>query len=214
MLLVRGADDKGRYGLHRVDARTGALIASYRRPNGGGSFGLAIAPDAKSVYYRTFTGDKDEYSQIMALNFATGVERELYRFKGNMGWASPSPDGRQLAFSVLTPYPSERASIYVMPAEGGTPREVVRLPDGVASHAGSGPIAWTQTGHLLFVGTEPNASAHNVWQVPVSGGDARKLAVEMPAMKGLRLHPDGRRIVFDGGERSVEIWTMDVGSRP
>jgi hypothetical protein len=98
-----------------------------------------------------------------------------------------------------------------MPAEGGTPREVARLPEGVTSNAGRGPIAWTETGHLLFVGTDPNASVNSLWQVPVAGGPAQKLALEMPFIKGLRLHPDGRRIVFDGGEQSVEIWTLHVG---
>ena len=210
-LLVLGANDKGRYGLYRLDVRSGAVLAAYFRPIEEGFFGPMIAPDGKSVYYRAFTGEKDEFSQIMVRDLSSDQERELYRFRGNMGWASPSPDGRQLAFSVQEPYPTERVSIYVMPSSGGTPREVVRLPAGASSSAGVGPVAWTQTGHLLFATRDDKkTNVVGISRVALTKGPVEKLDISMTNLKSMRLHPDGRRLAFNGGERSLEIWVMEM----
>jgi Tol biopolymer transport system component len=211
-LLARGANNKGRYGLYRLDARSGAVVAAYHRPNDE-LFGPMIAPDGKSVYYRTFTGEKGEFSQIMALDLTLDQERELYRFRGNMGVASPSPDGRQLAFWIQEPDPSARVSIRVMPTSGGTPREVVRLPEGTSSPAGA-PFVWTQSEHLLFVTQDTSSGARWISRVALAGGPLEKLDIAMTNLGGVRLHPDGRRLAFGGGEQSLEIWVMETTSPP
>jgi Tol biopolymer transport system component len=124
-----------------------------------------------------------------------------------MGWASPSPDGSQLAFSARPP--SGETSIYVMPSVGGRPREVARLAEDLSSNPGNGPIVWDGTGHLMFVTRALKTGATSVSRVPLSGGPVQKLDVTVTDVRGLRLHPDGRRLAFQGGENSLEIWVME-----
>jgi hypothetical protein len=145
---------------------------------------------------------------------AAEEERELFSSRNNnLGPASPSPDGQQVAFSVLEAAPSGgpavRSSINVLPARGGIPREVVKLSEGVVSYPGRGPIVWDGAGHLSFVTSDVKAQTHWISRVALTGGPIQKLDVSVPNLSGLSLHPDGRRLAFQGGENSLEIWVME-----
>ena len=155
----------------------------------------------------------------------TGEERLLYRavWPDNMGGpAVPvhlihlsnlalSPDGQWLAFGVGGNHFAARV-VLVMPASGGEPRELLRLPDEVSESWATYSIAWTRDGsHLLFskrIG-EPRTPSE-LWRVSAAGGEPQKLGLAMWGRGGVRAHPDGRRITFTyQTDRNNQLWVME-----
>lgn len=95
-----------------------------------------------------------------------------------------------------------------MPIEGGEPRLItaVRHPEGIALDS----VAWTADGRQLLFATRGADGNGSFWRVPAAGGEPQKLGLPVQGpFVSLRLHPDGRRIVFTSGERSSEIWVLE-----
>ena len=124
-------------------------------------------------------GDTDIY----AIGVADGAVRQLTRIPGQTAHPAPSPDGAHLAFTAV----HERGvshhlrRLFVMPAEGGEPREV--LPGFDRS---IGDIAWNADGQSLLV-TYDDPGAGHIARVRVADGalevlatDASSGAIEMP----------------------------------
>ena len=82
---------------------------------------------------------------------------------------APSPDGKWIAFT------SDRgghgsSQIYIMPAEGGEPRQLTDEPDSVRA----GTPSWAPDGKsILFVSTR--GKRYNVYSIPLEGGEAKQL---------------------------------------
>ena len=55
-----------------------------------------------------------------------------------------------------------------------------------------------------FPGEEPTG----LWSVPITGGEPRDLGLNLPALRDVRVHPDGRRLAFTAGFGDSEIWVM------
>ena len=108
-----------------------------------------------------------------------------------------------------------------MPAEGGKPRELFRVQRGDID---PGLVAWTPDGRYVLFGKRrsggPNG-AGELWRIPVEGGEPKKVELMLGVgfFKGLRVHPDGKRIAFHNRTRlrGQELWVIknflpDLGS--
>lgn len=203
-LLVGGVDFKGRAGFHRVDPQSGAVTAlRLRAPDGPTTFGPSLSPDGATLYFRTFTDRKSEISLVIARDLISGAEREVHRIPGRIGFPSLSPDGKQLALPV-----SRRTSVPIVPVTGGEPRTIVPLPDGYTAALNRGPVVWGPNDTLILPLTNAKQETE-VWSLPINGGGAQRLDLNLPAMTQLQLHPDGRRLLFRAGEVTSEIWAMN-----
>jgi Tol biopolymer transport system component len=210
-LLVGATDSKGRLGLYRVDAQSGAAaVVRLQALDGPSMFGPSLSPDGATLYFRTFADAKGQISLVMARDLRSGAEREIYRFLGPVAWPSPSRDGKQLAFAVTEPT-SRRSSIVAVPASGGKARTVLELPEGYAMPPNRGLVLWGSSNNLIFTATNAKRDAE-VWSVQLDGSGAQKLDLNMTAMMQLELHPDGRRLLFRAGEVTKEIWAMQPSS--
>ncbi|UCC81810.1 MAG: PD40 domain-containing protein [Gemmatimonadota bacterium] len=115
---------------------------------------------------------------------------------------SLSPDGHTLAIGF-------NGGIALMPTTGGELRWIYRGELATATWRGGMP--WTPDGrYILFV-----SGFSELWALPVSGGEPHKL-FEMSNLREVRLHPDGRRLSFTGGQSWAELWVMEnaPGSGP
>ncbi len=45
--------------------------------------------------------------------------------------------------------------------------------------------------------------------VLAEGGAPRRTGIPMNGIRFLRLHPDGRRIAFEGGQAGGEVWVIE-----
>ena len=143
----------------------------------------------------------------MSFDIETRRETELKAGERFMAVAV-SPDGKQLAYLVKTPGPA--SYLAVVPASGGTPREVFR--DSVDGSRYT--LAWTpDQRYLLFVRGSASGNGPNVlWRVPVSGEAPERMGLSMTAagIGSPQIHPDGKRIFFAsnaGGPN--EVWALE-----
>ena len=124
-----------------------------------------------------------------------------------------SPDGRWVAFSVKSVAPGKdgyRSSIWLAPADGGTPARQLTVgskndasphwsPDGtrIAFLSDRGAVLQAGGGGAKAGKAEaPKEGGTQVWILPLAdGGEARQLTDLPKDVEGMDWSPDGRRLV-------------------
>ena len=188
-ILVRGYDTQNRVGVYPINPRTGEVLATVL-----GAYWAEWSRDGKAIVYAMNDPIKNA-RPLVVRDLETGQEKELYR-----GW-----DGRWLAFSSFD-LEGKESALNVMPATGGSPRELLRLkhPEDF------GVIAWTPDGRqLLFVRRDFNASKFELWLISAEGGAPQRMGLAMQSVSQISVHPDGRRLAFNAGESKTEVWVME-----
>ncbi|HET7215496.1 MAG TPA: protein kinase [Terriglobia bacterium] len=102
-----------------------------------------------------------------------------------------SPDGRQISF--MGQLPNKPWQIYIVPADGGTPKMVTV---GTLNFADA---TWSPDGNSLTFNTEPQGGEANpvaVYQINLATGKTRKLPGS-DGLFGARQSPDGRYVVCE-----------------
>lgn len=213
-LLIGGVArpmDESWWSLLAIDAETGEVMR-IAKADKGMLRQVDWSPDGKTVY---FERDSLSGSAIVAFDLASGQERVVH--PGHVGRMALSPDGRWIAFTTdlfAAKEGSDAPRLSVVSTAGGEPREVFRSTKSAPFESRS-PLAWTPDGRHLLFGTStfprfPRPDTElELWRIPVEGGKPEKLGLAMPQMTQLRLHPDGKRIVFVAGERKADVWAME-----
>lgn len=133
-----------------------------------------VSPDGKTVIYRSRRGDS---SGIYRVPVAGGASELVVQ-----GGSQPrfSPDGRWILYTVRNEQEWSPGRIYVVPAEGGAPRQLA------TAFADAHYAIWSQDGNsILFCGTHTSGLAsaeHDWWVQPFPGGEPIKTGV-FPAIK-------------------------------
>jgi Tol biopolymer transport system component len=174
---------------------------------------VTIAPDWKTFYYRRPAGEgaaSDQFA-LIAQDFATGAEREIIRRTNLSGVGGPSlsPDGQFMVASGGDPQ-----KLLLIPLSGGTPRELMQPPAVQAAVVG----LWAPDGRSLIVRRPLGVAEPEFWWLPLDGRPGHRIdGFGGLAPAGLRLHRDGRRLLF-GAEAAksakstdspTEVWVMD-----
>ncbi len=233
-LVTLAQDRNRRFDFYQIDAETGATKMLVDSPgDGAGQRVPVMLPDGKSlIHERKPWGAPDLI--LIVRNLETGSERTLYRSRHIHAW-SLSPDGRQVAVSVPSEGPIQKTEVaegksislpeggfvlLILPVGGGEAREILRIPK---SEEVAG-LAWTaDSRHLLYIRQTILSQMQNprpndpwpVWRIPAAGGEPLRteLSFGPDEMLSLRLHPDGRRLVYMTGRRegvpSREIWVLE-----
>ncbi len=113
-----------------------------------------------------------------------------------------SPDGRWLAISDQS-QGDGRSLIYILPAEGGTPRRVTQ-------HAPSYWHGWSPDGRTLAYCAERGGN-YDVYTISVEGGEERRLTTAPGLDDGPDYSPDGEWIYFNSVRTdAMQVWRMRV----
>jgi Tol biopolymer transport system component len=199
-ILALDIDKKGEYGIYRIDVQTGAILPVVK-----GEVNHAVwSSDGKMIFYvREQTN--------LAHDLETNEEKQLYKPVGKISPSnlSLSPDGRQVAFSLSGAIPE--TSLMVMPATGGSPREILKLKDPEFIPTGwHGCVEWIADGRqILFVKARKHGS-QELWQIPVEGGIPQNLGItNQEIISALRVHPDGKRIAFTSAKLGGDVWVIE-----
>jgi Tol biopolymer transport system component len=155
----------------------------------------AWSPDGKAIYYV-----KEENStSIVMHDLETGKDKQLRNEGVHYVGFALSPDGRRLAFAA------DERTLMVMPATGGQPRELLRLPDN-ERFAYRPNFTWTADGQYILY--RKNWGPIELWRIPAEGGESQKL-LAINDLRDVSVHPDGSRIAFVGGDHAMEVWAME-----
>ena len=204
-IFVAG-QQRGHRGIFRIDLATGRaeLLVPGDEPR---VFQHEPSPDGRTLYFVRGPVSDSMNSALVARDLETGAERVLCRC-----WPvtlAVSPDGSTLAFA--TPLNPQRGnSIRLIPAQGGPQRVLYESRTPLAIMNGYGGLAWSRDGRrLLFVRkVDEPGTGYDLMVIPVAGGEPRKL-LSAPRIVFLRVHPDGRRIIWGGGQFRAEVWVME-----
>jgi len=196
---VTGRDLKGRrWGLFLVDAETGE--ASPLAEPGVNNISPAWSPDGKKLYYR---GSVDQQRAFFERDMVSGAVREIIR-RPNLGNVNLSPDGRWIATRTVDAAGKFAAAI-LFPASGGEVRELMRVNQPVFL----GVALWAPDSNSFIVGKRYGEKVLEFWQVPISGGEPRKLDLKIENASQFSLHPDGRQVAYTTGQRKEEVWVLE-----
>lgn len=109
--------------------------------------------------------------------------------------------------------------VFVVPSEGGSPRQVT---SGPFNHLGE--PAWLPGAAQLVISANRREDADlepldsDLWLVPVAGGEMRQLTTRFGPDRAPAVSPDGRRIAFTGfddrlfGQTNERLYVLDLDS--
>jgi Tol biopolymer transport system component len=202
-ILVSGRDRKNRKGFFRIDATTGNATELLREQPGTSLILRAEwAPDGHSLFYVR----KDSLcSCIFERDLASNHDTEIARMapSGTLILVAPSPDGRWLALSANE---GGRPLLKTIPVGGGEGR--VLAEGGTLRWFDF--VTWTPDAREVLFGRQTGRGEQvEVWRVPATGGEPRRTELVMDTLRDLRMHPDGRRVVFASGHNKGELWVME-----
>jgi Tol biopolymer transport system component len=200
-LAVMGTDQKGRQGLFRIDAQTGAmshLVIS--EPDASVNI-VDWSPDGKRIFFTRSLPDKGW--AFVERNVPSGAEREIARRRDLIfGIAALSPDGKWFAAKAQDAS-SKALVILLVPVAGGEVRELIRNVGGL------GIAGWAPDSASVFINKVDNDRA-DTWRVSVSGGEPVKMNFSL-ASPGtpFSVHPDGQQVAYWAGNSVMEVWAME-----
>jgi len=158
------------------------------------------SPDGKSIAFRMLVPDNTSWSvesKVSALRprgatwtAAPRVVEQLDYRQDRVGFTA---DGVQ--------------QIFVVPADGGTPRQVTRGEWSV------GAPNWTPDGRTIVFGSGPRIEdaeyawrESDIYSVDVAGGAIRQLTTRKGPDANPAISPDGRLIAYTGYDWSTDTW--------
>lgn len=164
---------------HAVSIATNRVVVF---PLSGGEAGRAATADASTT----------------AIQDAAAITRS------KVGGLGVSPDGSQLAFTLIemVPPPATR-KLMVMPAAGGPARTVATLPA-----AGSATVNWTPDGRsVVFASRAPQ----ELLLCDVTTGVVTKLTLAPEEVQEIAVSPSGREIAYIGGPKAKDdgVWMLE-----
>jgi tricorn protease len=139
---------------------------------------------------------------------AGGVARRITTHPGLELFPKFSPDGEKIAF---TGQYDGNFNVYVIPSEGGEPKQITFLPDSIQLPERMGPnnevITWMPDGKsIVFLSRRDtfNGWFGRPFTVPVEGG----LPVRLPVDKGglMSFSSDGNEIAYNRIFRNFRTW--------
>jgi dipeptidyl aminopeptidase/acylaminoacyl peptidase len=160
---------------------------------------------------RELGADADQmFRSIYTVPAAGGALTRLPAIPGKLGPMAFSPDSRTLAYLGATALNDPLAqSVFVMPAGGGTPRNLTPGYEGSASWVG-----WLDNATVLFAATEGTITALN--RVPAAGGRMQRVAggaAEIFSAVSLDARRRGFAATANTARHPNEVFVGSVGGR-
>ena len=187
----------------------GGSLGLWRKPMLGGTPTLLMAFPVESrdarLRYWSQNGSLfyESRQNLFALQVASGTTKNLTNFRSeNSGksYFSPSPDGQWVAYVELLP--DGRSEIWTVPATGGAPRQIAKMPEGARN------TVWHPDNQRVFF----SAKVNGVQQVFV--GDTRSRSPQQLTYREtdslvVDVSADGSRILYGASNEFSDIWGVN-----
>ncbi len=185
----------------------------FRRMQATSSQGLDIfpsfSPDGSTIAYSSDSGGKLE---IYLKQLTRGGQIVQLTNDGQINLQPAwSPDGKTIAF-----YSSRRGGIWLVPALGGSPRQLTTFGSGPAWSPDGSQIVFQSAGIRDLSSTAGMAiAASTIWTVSLHDGATRQISqpsYPAGAHNSPACSPDGKSIVFTVSEFGSDsgLWTMHI----
>ena len=179
------------------------------------SFGQEL-PEGRLMRFPDIYKDKIAFSyggDLWLVASAGGIARRITTHPGLELFPKFSPDGKWIAF---TGQYDGNSNVYVIPAEGGDPRQLTFLPDVTAVSERMGPnnmvVDWFPDGkRILFLSRRDtfNTWFGRLFSVSVEGGLPERLPIDKGGLTSFS--PDGTKIAYNRIFRNFRTWKRYTG---
>jgi Tol biopolymer transport system component len=115
-----------------------------------------------------------------------------------------APDGSATLAAVRNSPPGFN-SLRIITRGGATVRELVRLKQPERFTAA---FAWSRDSRWVFF-AKNNGSETELFRIPAAGGPVESTGLRRPMILFVSVHPDGKRLAYQGGEPNLELWALD-----
>ena len=192
----------GRSGYFLIDAASGQMARYLPESFNGECDKFAFSRDGRYLYFAEPYASGGHVSRFDLDTHQTVRLYERPREDGQLRSLDISHDGRQLAFC-------DRSRLWVMPSGGGRVRVIHQTSTGRALAGQS--LAWAPDSNSVLGGIYSKGDEGvALWQFPTDGGEPSPLAITLRGLPNLRVHPDGRQIIFASrGSGRGELWAID-----
>jgi Tol biopolymer transport system component len=187
--------------LALVDRLTGEKI---RVPGPGPVEAPVFLPDGQDIVYGlNRENDWDLWLQPLERGRPTGAPRRLTDQPGAEAVAAPTPDGRWIAYCRVL---GRERNLWIIPAQGGTPRPLVR-DESISIHP-----AWSPDGTRLAFVSDRSGREH-LHLAPVRDGTVVGAPTRLTEGEATDYFPawspDGQRLAFIREEGvDSEVWVI------
>jgi dipeptidyl aminopeptidase/acylaminoacyl peptidase len=175
----------------------------------------AWSPDSKFVVALGAHGPGDDnwyIAQLYRINVESGETLSILKPDMQIGPPRWSPDGKQIAFTAGLSSDDELcgADVYVMPAEGGRPRDIT--PQMKAS---AWNVVWLSPHRILF--TETVSGNTGLAEVDLTGERITQLwtgSAARGSLGGFSVAKDGKTTagILSSFDRPPEVWVGPIGA--
>lgn len=202
-VVVQGMDVNERQGLYRIDVASGAVTLLVAAVDREGLSSPQLSPDGNRLFYIR----RAKECAIVERDLQAGQERQASTCDG-FGRFAISPDGKQIAQARAAGGAQRLDAVVLEPLAGGPAREIYRQPTGEDDIAS---VSWMPDGsHVIVVRTKAVSPAQReALLVPVAGGPPTRLDLPPTVNARIDVHPDGKQLAFEAGERRQEVWVLE-----
>jgi len=162
-----------------------------------------LTPDGRLIYYLD--------GGLRRFDIQNGDDIEVRKMPLGAAQIAISPDGKLIALAYRSGGAvGDPISFYVAPIDGGEPRLLYTTRKGLSDDTSTNTLTWARDQrYLLFAQEDKSGSA--LWRLPAAGGEPEKLGFSIKGVfKTPRIHPDGRRIVYETIESTGdEVWALE-----
>jgi Tol biopolymer transport system component len=207
LVLVKGADGAGRWGLHAVDVGRGtaapvllgASLGQYLWSGDSGESGSVLyTVRGRIMRHRLADGSSSAGDTIFLDTRSEAITRMAL-----------SGDGR-LAYSAIVQENGTRSVVLRVHDRNGD-RELSRTttPEALLCEG------WSPDGRLVLFSRHREQTATSaatepeLLTVPGGGGDVRTTGLHLDGLRDVSLNPDGRQIAFTAGWPSRSLWAIE-----
>lgn len=188
-------------------------------------FDVDITADGKRVAFsviESVPGEQKHRMRIWIADTTGGEARPFLSGKNNELCPRWSPDGKTLAFITKPEGEKEKPQLHLVPAEGGTPKLVCKMPNGVSN------LTWSPDGSritfLSLEGEEPKGdlkilapALHNrLWSVRPDQAIPEALTRPDLTVREYVWSPDGKQLAlyYSQGSDTTDWYHSHIGVVP
>ena len=215
-IIVTGETKPHHSGIYIINATTGAITDAIDRDSVNVEYQPDLSPDGDYLYYFKNILAKNA-AQLISYNMETKEEVVLYSVPGGEYWLGNiliSNDGHYLAFTEIARKDGKlkrTLQVISLHEDAGEPRTLFTAsePEYISQI-----LSFKGNEILFLVGGEDTSEEKTIRELltlDIKSGSVLKIATLdfMGSVNNIRLHPDGKSVVFEMGRHSYEVWMIE-----